>query len=175
MAARSCSRSSAGERAEHVLHDLLRQVGREVGQFVGIELFGCGDQFLRLHRSISDLAHRIRHFEQDFAVALGLDQVPDQQALVERQRFEDVGDVGRVHRVELRAARCGAACAPGSRPVRGAACPGGAPGPRRASAARAILHFAQAVLHVVLVVRLVAFGRGVGWLAHGGSRRGPPL
>jgi hypothetical protein len=37
------------------------------------------------------------------------------------------------------------------------------------------LHFAQAVLHVVLVVRLVAFGRGVGWLAHGGSRRGPPL
>jgi hypothetical protein len=89
------------ERAEHVLHDLDRQVGREVGQFVGIELFDCGDQLLRLHGVDQRLADRIRHLEQDFAVALGAHQIPHQQAVVRRQRFEDVGDVGRVHRVEL--------------------------------------------------------------------------
>ena len=47
------------------------------------------------------LAHRVRDLEQDLAVALGLDQVPDDQALVERQRLEDVGDVRRVQLIEL--------------------------------------------------------------------------
>jgi hypothetical protein len=127
------------QRAEHVGQHALGQVGGEVGQFVGIELFGCRHQFGGRHVLDERFAYRIGNFEQDFAVALGLDQVPDQQALVERQRFEDVGDVGRVHGVEwLRRSATAPAGAPGSRPVRGAACPAGAPGFPRASAARAI-------------------------------------
>ena len=56
---------------------------------------------MRVHRLDEGLAHRIGDFQQDLAVAVGLDQVPDEEALVERQRLEDVGDVGRVQLVEL--------------------------------------------------------------------------
>ena len=89
------------QRADHVLHHLLGQVGREVGDLVGFQRAGRGDQFLRIHGRDERLAHRVRHFEQDLALALGLDQVPDHQPLVERQRLEDVGDVGRVQLLEL--------------------------------------------------------------------------
>ena len=87
--------------AEYVLHDLDRQVGREVGKFIRIELFDCRDQFLRLHGVDQRLADRIRHLEQDFAIALGAHQIPHQQPVFRRQCFEDVGDVRRMHRVEL--------------------------------------------------------------------------
>ena len=46
------------------------------------------------------LAHRLGDFQQDLAVAVGLDQVPHAQTPVERQRLEDVGDVGRMQRIE---------------------------------------------------------------------------
>ena len=42
----------------------------------------------------------VRDLEQDVAVAVGLDQVPDVEPLLERQRLEDVGDVGRMQPVE---------------------------------------------------------------------------
>ncbi len=91
------------------MHDLLRQVRRELGDLVGVERLGRGHQLLGVHRRDQRLAYRVGDLEQDFAVALGLDQVPDVQPLVERQRLEDVGDVGRVQPVQL--AR---AAAPGS-------------------------------------------------------------
>ena len=46
-------------------------------------------------------AHRIGDLEQDLAVAVGLDQVPDDEPLLERQRLQDVGDVRRMQAVEV--------------------------------------------------------------------------
>ena len=51
--------------------------------------------------AMSDSRTGIGHFEQDLAVAFGLDEIPDDEALVERQRLEDVGDVRRMQAVEL--------------------------------------------------------------------------
>ena len=92
--------SLAVERLEHVLHDLGRQVGSEVGEFVRIEGFGGGLELLRIHRLDQRLAYCIGHFEQDLAVALGLDQIPYEQPVLERQGLEDERDVGRVQFVE---------------------------------------------------------------------------
>ena len=89
------------QRAKHVLHDLARQIGREIGDFVGVELLGRRDQLVGLHVRDQRFAHRVGHFEQDFTVALGFDEIPDDQPLFERQCFEDVGDVGRMQLVEL--------------------------------------------------------------------------
>ena len=50
---------------------------------------------------MSDSRTGVGDLEQDLAVALGLDEVPDVEPLVERQRLEDVGDVGRMQPVEL--------------------------------------------------------------------------
>ena len=55
---------------EDVIDNTLRQVGREVGQFVGIERFGGCNQFGPAPSSRSGLANGIRHFEQDFALEL---------------------------------------------------------------------------------------------------------
>ena len=43
------------------------------------------------------------HLDQDLAVAIGLDQIPYRQPLLERQGFEDGGDVRRMEPVKLRA------------------------------------------------------------------------
>ena len=86
---------------QQVLDHTLWQVGHQVGDLIGVELPGGRDQLVGIHVLDERLAHRIRDFEQDFAVALGLDQVPDDQALFKRQCFKDVGNVGRVEFVEL--------------------------------------------------------------------------
>ena len=91
------------QRLEDVLDDLVGEVGRELGDLVGVEVLDRGDELVRVHRPDDRLADRFRQLEQDLAVALRLDEVPDDEALVDRQRLEDVGDVGRVHLVELRA------------------------------------------------------------------------
>ncbi len=86
---------------QHVVDHVLRQVGNQVGDFIGVELFRGGDQLMRIHVLDERLAYRIRDFEQDFAIAFGLDQIPDNQTLFERQCFKNVGDVGRVELVEF--------------------------------------------------------------------------
>ena len=48
-------------------------------------------------RSIQERIAQLRMEHRD------LDQVPDEEALVERQRFEDVGDVGRVQLIQFAA------------------------------------------------------------------------
>ena len=89
------------QAAEDVVDDALGQVGGKVGKLVGVQRFGGGNQLVAGHRLDQAFADRIRDFEQDLAVVFGLDQVPDDQAFVGRQRLEDVGDVGRVHRLQL--------------------------------------------------------------------------
>jgi hypothetical protein len=46
-------------------------------------------------------ADRVGHFQQDLAVVLGLDQVPDGQPLRQRQLLQHRGDVRRVQLVQL--------------------------------------------------------------------------
>ena len=89
------------QRGQQFLDHVLRQVGRNVSNFVGVEGFGGGQQLVTIHGLDERLANRVGHFEQDFAVVLGLDQIPDQSALVERQGFEDVGDVSRMQLLQL--------------------------------------------------------------------------
>ena len=101
IAARSCSRSSTGKPLENVVDDLLREVVGDLRELVGLERLRRGDELRRVHRLDQRFADRVGDLDQDLAVALGLDQVPDVQPLVERQRLEDVGDVGRMQRVEL--------------------------------------------------------------------------
>ncbi len=69
------------QRLEHVVHDVVGQVRRQVGELVGVERLGRGDQLLRLHVRDEGLAHRLGDFQQDLAIAIGLDQVPHAQAL----------------------------------------------------------------------------------------------
>ena len=46
-------------------------------------------------------AHRVRYFEQNFAVALGFDEIPYGQPFCERQCLEHVRDIRRMHLVEF--------------------------------------------------------------------------
>ena len=93
---------------EHIVHHLLRQVGREIGDLVGFERLRRGDELLGIHRRDQRLADRVGDLEQDVAVARGPHPVPDVEPLVGRKRLEDVGDVGRVQPVELALQRGGA-------------------------------------------------------------------
>jgi hypothetical protein len=79
----------------------VRQVGRDVGDLVGVERFGGGQQLRLVHRLDQRFANRVGDFQQDLAVALRLDQIPHQQALVDRQRLQDVGHVRRVQLLQL--------------------------------------------------------------------------
>ena len=56
---------------EDVVHHLLRQVGRELGDLVGVERLGRGDELLGVHRRDQRLADGVGHLEQDLAVARG--------------------------------------------------------------------------------------------------------
>ena len=89
-----------GQAREDVVHHLLREVRRELGDLLGVERLGRGDELLGVHRGDERLADGLGDLEQDLAVAVGLDQVPDVEPLVERQRLEDVGDVRRMQAVE---------------------------------------------------------------------------
>ena len=89
------------QAVEDVVHHLLRQVGREIGDLVGLERLRRGDELVGVHRRDQRFADRVGDLEQDVAVARGAHEVPDVEALVERQRFEHVGDVGGVQPVEL--------------------------------------------------------------------------
>jgi hypothetical protein len=90
-----------GKALEDVVHHLLRQVGREVGDLVGLECLGGRHELVRVHRRDKRLADRVGDLEQDVAVARGAHAVPDVEPLVERKRLEDVRDVRRMQPVEL--------------------------------------------------------------------------
>ena len=88
------------EPTAHLLDDVVGQILGQLGEFVGVQRARGRDQLVAVHRCDQRLAHRIGHLDQDLAVALGLDEVPDHQPLVARQRLEDVCDVGRVQPIE---------------------------------------------------------------------------
>jgi hypothetical protein len=88
------------QRAHHFLDHRRRQVAGDVGELVGLQRLRRGDQLAAVHAGDERLAHRLRHLDQDVAVAVGLHQIPDRQALLRRQRLEHEGDVGGVGAVE---------------------------------------------------------------------------
>jgi hypothetical protein len=90
-----------GERFEDVLNNFTGEVRREVRNLVRVELLGRSDELVLVHARDEALAHGIGYFQEDLAVAIGLDEIPDDQPLLERQRFEDVSDVGRMQSVQL--------------------------------------------------------------------------
>jgi hypothetical protein len=83
-------------RLDDVLHHLLRQVGGEVGDLVGVEVLGRGDDLRVLHVREQRVAHRVGDLEQDLA-AVFANLLPGEEAVVERQVLEHIGDVGGVH------------------------------------------------------------------------------
>ncbi|MNF07143.1 hypothetical protein D3C80_2072590 [compost metagenome] len=54
-----------------------------------------------VHIGDQGLTDRVGHFKEDVAIALGANQLPNGQTVVERQGLENVGDVGGVQIVEL--------------------------------------------------------------------------
>ena len=86
---------------KHILDDLLGQIRRKVGDFIGVELLGRGNELLGVHALDEGFAYRIGYLEQDLPVTLRLDEIPNGQPLFIRQRFENIGDIRRVHFVEL--------------------------------------------------------------------------
>ena len=101
IAARSCSRSSAGRLANTSSITSCGRSGASSAISSASRVPVGRDQLLGVHRGDQRLADRIRDLDQDVAVAGRADEVPDVQPLVERQRLEDVRDVGRVQPVEL--------------------------------------------------------------------------
>ena len=69
------------EGTQQLLHDVAGQVRRQVGDLVRVQAGGGGHQFLVVHGGDEGFPHRVRHLDQDVAVALGLDQVPHQEAV----------------------------------------------------------------------------------------------
>ncbi len=91
------------KRLLDLLNHLGRQIRRQFRQLIGVQRGGSGHQLRRIHAGDEALAHGVRRLDQNVTVAVRLDQIPDEDALVERQRFENVRDVGRMQLVELRA------------------------------------------------------------------------
>ena len=83
-------------RAQGFIDDFLRQVVGQFRQFIRVQVIDRGEQLFAVHRVNQAFAHRVRNFQQDFAVFFRRRQMPDQHPFFLRQRFEDVGDVRRV-------------------------------------------------------------------------------
>ncbi|MNZ78411.1 hypothetical protein D3C78_969800 [compost metagenome] len=89
------------EGFHQLVDDVSRQLGGQVSKFVGVHLLGGCQELVIVHVGDQGFTNRVGYFEQDVAVAIGLDQLPERQTIVQRQGFKDVGDVGGVQVIEL--------------------------------------------------------------------------
>ena len=46
-------------------------------------------------------AHRIRDLKKNFTVSLGFDKIPYNETLIQRQRFQQIGNIRRVQLLKL--------------------------------------------------------------------------
>ena len=81
-------------------HHIWRQVIDQVSDLVGIERFNRVDEFVAVHRFDQGLTNALVDFEQNIAVRLTLDLIPDSKTVVKRQGFEYPSNVGRMERLE---------------------------------------------------------------------------
>lgn len=77
-------------------HHIWRQVIDQVSDLVGIERFNRVDEFVAVHRFDQGLTNALVDFEQNIAVRLTLDLIPDSKTVVKRQGFEYPSNVGRM-------------------------------------------------------------------------------
>ncbi|CAI8754414.1 AraC family transcriptional regulator [Pseudomonas sp. IT-P258] len=89
------------EGLHELMDDVSRQLGGQVSEFVGIHVLGGCQELVIVHVGDQRFTDRIGYFKEDVAVAIGLDQLPERQTIVQRQGFKDVGDVGGVQVIEL--------------------------------------------------------------------------
>ena len=101
IAARSCSRSSTGRLANTSSITSCGRSGASSAISSASSVSVAATSSSVSIEEMSDSRTGVGDLDQDVAVALRLDEVPDVQPLVERQRLEDVRDVGRVQPVEL--------------------------------------------------------------------------
>ncbi|CAI8710304.1 AraC family transcriptional regulator [Pseudomonas sp. IT-194MI4] len=89
------------EGFHQLVDDVSRQLGGQVSKFVGIHVLGRRQELVIVHVGDQGFTNRIGYFEQNVAVAVGLDQLPDGQTIVQWQGFKDVGNVSGVQIIEL--------------------------------------------------------------------------
>ena len=91
----------------HGLDDLprdgLRQVRHQVREVVQVEAFGGGDQFVDVHAAYQLGPDLVIEFDEHVAVAVLVDELPDDLAFGRWEGFEQVGYLGRAQRVDLAA------------------------------------------------------------------------
>ena len=80
----------------HFRDNVGRQVFHEVGDFVGIERFNRVNEFIAVHRLDEGLAHAVIDFNENIAFTVAVNQLPDGEAVILRERFKHVGDVSRM-------------------------------------------------------------------------------
>ncbi|CAI8707911.1 hypothetical protein EMIT0347P_100192 [Pseudomonas sp. IT-347P] len=83
------------------MDDISRQLGSQVSKFVGVHVLGRSQELVIVHVGDQGFTNGVGYFEKNVAVAISLDQLPKRQTVVQRQGFEDVGDVGGVQIIEL--------------------------------------------------------------------------
>jgi hypothetical protein len=75
-----------GVQAGHQLRQHCRgQILDQVGQFVRVQRLDRGEDLMAIHVRDQRFAYRVGHLQQDFAVIIGFDQLPDREALIQRQ------------------------------------------------------------------------------------------
>lgn len=89
-----------GQAFLYLGHNVRRQIGRQVGQFVGVQVFGSSQQIGPIHGCNQRLPDPVIYFQQDVAVVFGIDQTPDKLALFGRQRLQNERDICRVQRIQ---------------------------------------------------------------------------
>src|SRR5450830_1211940 len=89
------------EGFHQLMDNITGQLGGQVGQFVGIHLPGSSQELVIIHVGDQGFTDGVGYFEQDVAVAVGLDQLPEGQSIIQRQGFKDISDAGGVQVIEL--------------------------------------------------------------------------
>ncbi len=86
---------------QHPLQDVARQVGGQVRQFVRVELCRCRLQFGLIHAGDEAFANCVGDLQQDFPILVRPHQLPDRQAILQWQGFQNIGDIGHMKTMEL--------------------------------------------------------------------------
>ena len=87
-------------RLQGFIDHLVRQIARQLRQFVRVQVIDRRQQLVFVHRLDQRFTHRVGHFQQHFTVVFRRDQQPDNITFARRQRFQHRRHVGRVQLVQ---------------------------------------------------------------------------
>ncbi len=80
----------------HFRDHIGRQVLHDVGDFVRIEGLDGIDELIGRHRLNERFAHAVAHFDEHVALVFVIDELPNGQTVIGRERLEHIRNVGRV-------------------------------------------------------------------------------